>query len=227
MPKKLPDPIPPKNEYQDDSDNSSLDIDVDNELEYDSNEDDIYDPVTEFPEDEDKIEDEENLDDDNDDEGEEEDNIDDDENDDENEDEWGIEEKPKKKGSNCHMEDISKIFICDDDSNTYNKMQYVKVDDDKRIYHPNMTYYEMVRIIGTRAKQFEYGAPPLIKNVDNLLNTQKAYLELLAGMTPFIIRRNFPGKKYELWKISEMKIIHKFDDETYVPQNFKLEDIKY
>lgn len=83
-----------------------------------------------------------------------------------------------------------------------------------------MTYYEMVRVIGVRAQQFNYSAKPLVKGIDHLPSQKMAYLELISKMTPFVIKRILPGKKYEEWRISELRIVHVITDDFFLPGNF-------
>lgn len=193
-----------------DSDSSTLDIDPDDEV--DLNEDDKYDPVNEGEEVEDtdeEIEENEAAEE----EVEEEMNIG----------EEGEEGEDFETGTKpCHMKNLNKDFIVldEDDSSLYSKMEYKKIADEDRETDPVMTYYEMVRIIGTRAQQFNFGAEPLVKGLDGLHPARMAYLELVAKMTPYIIRRHLPSKKYEEWKISELEIIHQISDSFFVPEKF-------
>jgi hypothetical protein len=46
-----------------------------------------------------------------------------------------------------------------------------------------------------------------------------AYVELKLKMTPYIIRRHLPGKKYEEWRIDELEQIHEISDDFFVPGN--------
>lgn len=127
----------------------------------------------------------------------------------------------------CYMKNLDKDFIVldEDDSNMYGKLEYKWVAPEDRESDPIMTYYEMVRIIGTRAQQFNFGALPLVKGVDGLHPAKMAYLELIAKMTPYIIRRRLPGKRYEEWRVDELDIIHKIKDEFFVPENFDLKTL--
>lgn len=122
----------------------------------------------------------------------------------------------------CYLKKVDRdiIVLDEDDSTKYGKLEYKKIPDDKRISDPVMTYYEMTRVIGVRAQQFNFGAKILLQDVPNIHPAKKAYLELLAGMTPYIIRRHFPGKRYEEWRIDELEIIHEITDEFFVPKNF-------
>lgn len=145
-----------------------------------------------------------------------------DEFDEENPDEFeeeGEEEEIKKV---CYAKNLNKDFIVldEDDSNIYEKMEYVKIDNEFRITDPVMTYYEMVRVLGTRAQQFNLGSEPLVKGIEHLHPAKMAYIELITKMTPYIIRRHLPGKKYEDWKIEELEIIHEITDNFFIPENF-------
>ena len=122
----------------------------------------------------------------------------------------------------CHLKNLNKDFIVldEDDSNMYGKMEYKRIADEDRESDNIMTYYEMVRVIGTRAQQFNFEAPPLVKGLSGLHVAKMAYIELIAKMTPYIIRRHLPGKKYEEWRIDELDIIHKITDDFFVPENF-------
>lgn len=121
----------------------------------------------------------------------------------------------------CYAKNLDKdiLVLDEDDSNMYGQMEYKKIADADRISDENLTYYEMVRIIGTRAQQFNSGAPPLCKNLDQMHPAKMAYVELTLKMTPYIIRRHLPGKKYEEWRIDELEQIHEISDDFFVPEN--------
>jgi DNA-directed RNA polymerase subunit K/omega len=186
-----------------DDDYENLNTDPDDES--NPNEDDIYEPV----EDNEEIEDPEEI--------EEEDNEEEIELED-----VGDAEEFEAETKSCHLKNLDKDFIVldEDNSNFYANMEYTRVKDEDRISDPIMTYYEMVRVIGTRAQQFNYDAPPLVSGIEDLPPPQMAYIELKAKQTPFIIRRHLPGKLYEEWKIEELEIVHEIDDEFFVPENF-------
>jgi len=196
-------------------DNSNIDVDPDDEV--DPNDDDKYDPINEMdePVDTDKELEEGDAEEENNDEVD--DAQDDDEDYAEREDEDYI---PESK--TCHMKNLNKDFLVldEDDSNMYGKMPSKKIANEDRVSDPIITYYEMVRIIGTRAQQFNFGAEPLVLGLEGLHPAKMAYLELVARMTPFIIRRRLPGKKYEEWRIDELEIIHEITDEFFVPEKF-------
>jgi DNA-directed RNA polymerase subunit K/omega len=206
-----------------DSDSTTIDVDPD-EKESDSNGDDKFDPINEGDESED--EDDEEYDEDN--------NEDTDEEIAEDEtteyaDEDLDNENPGEFKS-CYLKNLNKdknfVVLDEDDSNLYSKMEYKRIDDKDRISDNILTYYEMVRIIGTRAQQFNLGAKPLVKGLDGLHTAQMAFVELMAKMTPFIIRRHLPGKTYEEWKIDELEIAHTIRDDFYVPKNFDWSTIR-
>ncbi|AUV58248.1 DNA-directed RNA polymerase subunit 6, partial [Bandra megavirus] len=191
-----------------DDDNSTLDIDPDDEADVDVDGDEKYNPIDEIDEPVDEDQGSEL-------------------------DEHGIDEVDPDSvdasefiGDNkkCHMKNINKdkdfIALDDDDSNLYGKMEYKRIPDDERETDAVITWYEMVRIIGTRTQQLNYDAQPLVKGVEGLPPAKIAYIELQAKMTPFIIKRKMPGKKYEEWKIDELEIIHEITEEMFVPGKF-------
>ncbi|AYV85601.1 MAG: DNA-directed RNA polymerase subunit 6 [Satyrvirus sp.] len=200
------------------SDTSTIDIDPDDEKDYVEEEDDKYDPVNENEEIEDP--DEET---DIDEMGEKEEEKEEIEEIEEMEAPVEAEEgEYVQEAKPCHLKNLNKDFIVldEDDSNIYGKMESKKINDEDRESDPIMTYYEMVRVIGTRAQQFNFGAQPLVKGLESMHSAKMAYLELISKMTPFIIRRHLPGKKYEDWKIEELEIIHSITDSFFVPENF-------
>lgn len=81
-----------------------------------------------------------------------------------------------------------------------------RVPDEDRITLNKLTKYEIVRILGIRAKQISVGAKVLIKNIDGKSPIEIAIYELKHKMTPFIIKRPLPNNTYELWKIKELDI---------------------
>lgn len=203
------------NELGDDSDN--LDVDPDDQA--DPDRDDKYDPINDSKEEEDP----DNADDykdagDYESVNSEQENVDAD-----NVDETDMDgNQHVGESKQCHIKDLNKdnIVLDEDDSNMYGKMAFTKIPNENRETDPYMTYYEMVRIIGTRAQQFNFGAKPLVKGLDGLPPQKKAYVELIAKMTPFIIKRHLPGKKYEEWRIDELELVHEISDNFFVPENF-------
>ena len=205
--------LPEKAEDELGDDNPPLDIDPDDEVEFDSNDDDKFDPINEAEE----VEDE----DDDDDQG-----IDEktEESKEEAEEIEDADEEYTGESKTCHLKDLNKDFIVldEDDSNMYGRMEYKKIPNEERISDPIMTYYEMVRVIGTRAQQFNYGAEPMVEGLEGLHPAKMAYIELISKMTPFIIKRRLPGKRYEEWRIDELEIIHKITDDFFIPGKFDL-----
>ena len=206
-----------------DVENSTIDIDPDDEKEFDANDDDKFDPVNETEEVEDpdaeadgETEGEGEADADA--EGE----IEEGDADAEGEAAEGDDDRFPVQPKVCHLKNLNKDFMVldEDDSNMYGKMEYKRVTDADRETDPIMTHYEMVRIIGVRAQQFNFGAEPLVKGLEGMHPAKMATVELLSKMTPFIIRRRLPGKKYEEWKVHELEMIHEITDDFFIPENF-------
>jgi len=146
-----------------------------------------------------------------------------------NEDEENLDEQKTDldEDKECYYKKNEEYIVLDEeDTNIYEKIEYTKIPEEERISGNIMTYYELVRIIGVRAQQFNYGAKPFVEGIDHLTPPQKAYVEVMLKMTPFIIRRNLPGKKYEEWKIGELEIIHKITDEFFVHPKIDLEKMR-
>lgn len=196
------------------TDSSTLDIDPDDE--YDPNEDDKYDPINEIEE---PIDPDEEINDN--------DNDEIDSGNDDNFDETTNDKDYVAESKACYLKNLNQDFhiIDSDDSTIYGKLEYRKIDDKNRQTDPILTYYEMVRVIGVRAQQFNFNAPPLIKGTEGMHPAQVAYVELLAGMTPFIVRRHLPNKLYEDWRIDELEMIHFIDDNFFLPENFDWESL--
>lgn len=196
-------------------DSATLDVDPDHEE--DPNEDDKYDPVNENEELEDPDEETE-IEDEVDEAAEE-----DEEAGEEGEEEVNDGEETAAQTKACHLKKLKDkdfIVLDEDDSNMYGKMEYKRIADEDRETDKIMTYYEMVRIIGTRTQQFNFGAEPLVRGLEGMHPAKMAYVELIAKMTPYIIKRNLPGKKYEEFRVDELEIIHEISDDFFVPENF-------
>ncbi len=73
---------------------------------------------------------------------------------------------------------------------------------------PFLSKYEKARVLGMRAKQLDYGAPPMIPHVpEHIIDGYSiAQLELEQKLIPFIIRRPVLGG-FEYWKISDLEIL--------------------
>lgn len=201
-------------EYDDDDDH--LDRDPDDELESDDGEnqedtDEEFDPVEheELAEEDEEEEQEEYT------EGGEEDDVEFD-----------------KDSRVCYASYIKNkdggLILDDNDSEIYAQMPKIRIDDADRITDPEMTSYEITKILGIRTKQLTLCSQPLITGVDKLDPPQIAYLELCYKKNPFIIVRKLPEKKYEEWKTEEMDLIRLrlIKDEYFVPKGFNLSKLK-
>ena len=63
---------------------------------------------------------------------------------------------------------------------------------------PKLTRFERARIIGTRALQLSYGAPPFIPIPNNVRDPITiASLELESGTLPISIRRQLPDGRHQ------------------------------
>lgn len=87
-----------------------------------------------------------------------------------------------------------------------NDKKNVMVPKEERITTKKITKYELVRILGTRAKQISLGAQVMVKGIENQEPLDIALLELKHKMIPYIIKRNLPDGSYELWKVSELEL---------------------
>ena len=81
-----------------------------------------------------------------------------------------------------------------------------------RVTLPYYTKYEQTALIGTRAKQIEEGAKPLV-SLDGLLTSSPHFVvevaerEVHEKKLPFIIHRRFINGKSEYWSATELNII--------------------
>ena len=198
------------------SDEENLDLDVDFDLPSDADADDA--------EDEDEA-DQDVDDDDDDDNGNDETGIDDEENANDDDLADNSESGFEPESKSCHLKNLNKDFFVleEDDSSLYGKKNWVTVDSDKRVSDNILTFYEFVRLIGIRAQQFNFGAEPLVDGIEGMHSAKMAYLEVISKMTPCIIRRKLPGKRYEEWKLDELHIIHTISDDFFVPENFDID----
>jgi len=122
------------------------------------------------------------------------------------------------KRTKCHLDSFKETsVIAEDDSILYSKLEYTEVPKEDRQTNPFMTYYELTRNLGDRATQINSGAPVLVEGIGHLTPTQQAYVELIEKKNIFKIRRNLPGKLYEIWESDELEIIHEITDDFFVP----------
>ena len=72
---------------------------------------------------------------------------------------------------------------------------------------PRLTKYEKTRIIGSRIKQLNSGAPPYIvtdgKVIDKAIIAER---ELQEKKIPFIIKRPLPNGGSEYWKLDDLEV---------------------
>ena len=78
------------------------------------------------------------------------------------------------------------------------------VPNNKRLSKPIITKYEIVRIIGDRAKQISQGAKPMVHKFKSHTPKEIAQMELKLKVLPFFIERVLPSGKKERWNINEL-----------------------
>lgn len=79
-------------------------------------------------------------------------------------------------------------------------------EETARITLNRMTIYEKAHIIGVRASQLSYDAPPLV-DIGNMTDCiEIATKELVEKKLPFIVRRRLPDGSFEDWSIDELLI---------------------
>ena len=199
-----------KKKYDSDSDNEKNDEiennDSEQEVEAEEEEEEEEEEVEAEEEgEEDDIDNEENIDDDV-----EADDIDDeyeekiydnyDENDDNLNSESELKEEENDDLENCFYQYDNLVYEYEDDKPP------TQVSNEDRITLNRITKYELVRILGIRAKQISVGAKVLVKNIQAETPIEIAIYELQNKMTPFIIKRPLPNNTFELWNINEMEI---------------------
>lgn len=116
----------------------------------------------------------------------------------------------------CHMREVRADLIPGDLSTLVVPEKVVLKAD--RITRPVLHFYEMVVILGERIRIIEMGGEPLIDNIGSLTIPQIAYMELMAGMTPFKVKRYLPQGKVEIWDLDELKIVFNVEDPYYNPR---------
>jgi len=122
-------------------------------------------------------------------------------------------------GKTCVYNDLNQDLVImddDDDAYEYQQLEPTDIDTEDMITRGYLTRVEMVRIIGTRAKQLSLGAKPFIKNTESLHPRKVAYLELKYKVIPYIIKRPLPNKKYEYIRIKDCELIHEIDDPHFI-----------
>lgn len=73
-----------------------------------------------------------------------------------------------------------------------------------RVTSRYMTKYERARILGTRALQLSYNAPPMVDPRDETDPLKIAMMELVENKIPIIVRRYLPDGSYEDWAASDL-----------------------
>ena len=94
-----------------------------------------------------------------------------------------------------------------DNSTSQDSLEFEK-NYDKSTFssQPNLTKYEMTKIISERSQQLANGAISFLKNPQRFNNVYEIALEeLKQKKLPFIIRRNV-SNKHEYWKLSDLNI---------------------
>ena len=89
----------------------------------------------------------------------------------------------------------------------YEMNENLQVPDNERITKNILTKYEIVRIIGTRAKQISDGSKVFVKYDGNKSAIELAELELKHKMIPLKIKRPLPNGKFEICKLSELELL--------------------
>lgn len=102
--------------------------------------------------------------------------------------------------------DVEDETLIEDDTKDIKHEKSKLVPSDERITKPVLTKYERVRLLGDRSKQLSLGAPPMIKNADNLTPREIAELEIINKTIPIIIRRPIPNGLEEEWHIKELDL---------------------
>lgn len=189
-------------EYEEDEDEEE--VDEDEEEEVDEDEEDFTENLGEDEEDEDEddvvVEEEEEKEEEAEEEEEEEE-----EGEEEGDDTFEYGGDEEEYGGDEDM-----IIDDPDDINIYKDS--VRVADENRTTKPDMTKYEVTRILGIRAKQLSENAQSLISNVQDKSPIRIAIDELLLKKIPFKIKRQMPYPEYEIWKISELNVTISQDD---------------
>lgn len=85
--------------------------------------------------------------------------------------------------------------------------QNLQIPDNERISRNILTKYEVVRLIGTRAKQISDGSKVFVKFDGKKSALELAELELKHKMMPLKVKRQLPNGRYEIWKLSELDIL--------------------
>lgn len=103
----------------------------------------------------------------------------------------------------------------------YNKVM-AKLDAEK-ISQPVMTKYEMNKIISLRANQLALGAPAFVPDTEdkktNMEYRKIAFQEFKEGKLPYIIKRPLPNNKAEYYRLRDLKLTKRLENEFMPEQN--------
>ena len=81
--------------------------------------------------------------------------------------------------------------------------------DEKHRTYPFLTNYERTKCISYRASQICNGARPYIEVPDGVTDAYEiAKMELKAKRLPFIIKRPLNDGNFEVWKLTDLMLIH-------------------
>jgi DNA-directed RNA polymerase I, II, and III subunit RPABC2 len=81
--------------------------------------------------------------------------------------------------------------------------------DSKHRTYPFLTNYERTKCISYRASQICNGAQPYIKVPDGVTDAYDiAKMELKAKRLPFIIKRPLNDGNFEVWRLTDLMLIH-------------------
>lgn len=78
------------------------------------------------------------------------------------------------------------------------------VDPSQRVTTRYMTKYERARILGTRALQLSFNAPPMVDPKEETDALRIAMMELKENKIPIIVRRYLPDGSWEDFAASEL-----------------------
>lgn len=149
--------------------------------------------------------------------------VEDDQGEDDDSGNWSDDSAEGKREAGCHYKNFDKIDIItdgDDDANEYMHMKYTENPREKWITPDELNFYEITRIIGTRAQMINKNAKIYVENVDGLHPAVIAYIELKHNRIPFIIRRYLPNKMYEDRPVQELELIHEINDPFFNPGKY-------
>ncbi len=113
-----------------------------------------------------------------------------------------IKEKGRKKKQG--LKDIIELDIIDDIDKI--PLEEKKIPDEDRIMYPEprLSKYELTKLVSIRAMQISSMSMIFIKGYEGLTPKQIAFEEIKNGKCGLLIKRPFPDKTYELWRLDEL-----------------------